>query len=88
MIKTEGKLVYKPKGALEQTIALYVHDIQVIGKDIEVSAVDVTKLLTFYYSSDRGIWLVPDPDSEDADCFKEFEGTVVSFEYRYYWTKE
>lgn len=88
MIKTEGKLVYKPNKAPDRTIILDVHDVQVIGKDIEVSAVNADRLFTFYYYSRKGVWMVPDPDSEDRDCFKEFEGTVISFEYRYYLAKE
>ena len=88
MIKSYGKLTYKPFKNFDQTIALYVTDIHIMGKDMEVTAIDVNKPFTFYYSGNNDKWYVPDPNGEDRDCYKEFDGTVVSFEYRYCWDKE
>ena len=89
MIKAEGKFAYKPNREVNTTVVLDVVDFKFFGSDAEVFAWDkcANRPYYFYYSANKDIWLVPDPDGEDADCYIEFQGEVLLFEYKQSWTK-
>lgn len=87
MIKTEGKFIYKPNKEVDTTIILDVLDLKFLGSDVEVFAWDkcADRPYYFYYSAKRDIWLVPDPSDEYGECYMEFTGEVISFEYITSW---